>query len=261
MAGNELERFYKCDNHRYELNKNKNYIEWYKYLKKQGYIPLLSINELQKLIDHVALWYEKKYPDKNFNLPYESSIFELFSTLSKKESSLLNGDYRGYGFERIKNEDIISLTIYYLMEGNFKKPCSIIKFKKNGELVDNQLSFDSFNDKELEINIDEKNKDIKSLYQELSKYKKEFDLHELEETIYNNYCDSLLRKYTLRLVPLRLLYSPTTTYCNGYMRANKFVDDFNRYYSSKDINLELTTTEIEIIIDSITKEQEKVLKK
>ena len=261
MTEEELERFYNSDDHRYELKNNKNYKDWMKYLKKQGYIPLLSISELEELINHIAAWYEKKYPDKDFDIPYESSIFELFSSLSRKERQLLNGDYRGYGFQKLDNEEAILLTIYYNVgENKSLTPALVIKAKPNGELFNEKLSFDNYNDKPgIELsNI----KDLKSLYQELSKYNDQFDLHELEEAIYNNYCDNLVRKYTLRLVPLKLLYSPMTISFYGYMRANKFIDDFSSYYSSKNINIGLDNSEISIIVDSITnKNNGKVLKK
>ena len=88
------------------------------------------------------------------------------------------------------------------------------------------------------------------------------DLHELGEAIFNNYCDSLVCKYTLRLVPLKLLYSPLTISSYGYMRANKFIDDFSSYYSSKNIDIGLDNSEISIIVDNITnKSNGKVLKK
>lgn len=52
----------KC-NKEYDLAKNEKIKAWLELKEKKGYIPDITTEELQDLIDKIVLWYELKYPD------------------------------------------------------------------------------------------------------------------------------------------------------------------------------------------------------
>ena len=52
----------KC-NKEYDLAKNEKIEAWLELKEKKGYIPDITTEELQDLIDKIVFWYELKYPD------------------------------------------------------------------------------------------------------------------------------------------------------------------------------------------------------
>ena len=50
-------------NKEYDLAKNEKIKAWLELKEKRGYIPDITTEELQDLIDKIVFWYELKYPD------------------------------------------------------------------------------------------------------------------------------------------------------------------------------------------------------
>lgn len=50
-------------NKEYDLVTNEKIEAWLELKEKKGYIPDITTEELQDLIDKIVLWYEWKYPD------------------------------------------------------------------------------------------------------------------------------------------------------------------------------------------------------
>ena len=84
------------------------------------------------------------------------------------------------------------------------------------------------------INLDE----LLILFQE--KHSDEFDFTDLKDSVFDHDCDIYLRDTTLQLTALKLLYSKNTTPENGYERAKRFINEFN-----KKLNLNLNTCKLD----------------
>ena len=63
MLGSEEEHFRKNDEQKYIILNNKEILDFIEQKKKEGINFILNINELQALIDEIALFFEFKYPD------------------------------------------------------------------------------------------------------------------------------------------------------------------------------------------------------
>lgn len=76
----EAEKFYKQDTKKYDIKKNKELLTWLRKAIKNGYHSYIDIEDLQKLIDNIADWYEIKYPElaKEF---YEGALGVYFSDM------------------------------------------------------------------------------------------------------------------------------------------------------------------------------------
>ena len=86
-------------------------------------------------------------------------------------------------------------------------------------------------------------------------YSNELDFSNLEECMNNHNCDIEIRYYILKLAALKLLYSKNTSPENGYKRAKIFIDEINR-----DFNINLSTDEIDEIMQRNYSEEEKGIK-
>lgn len=262
----EAQRFYKQDEHLYEISKNKELLNWLKDKINHGYHCYLEIDELQKLINTITAWYEVKYPERELEY-YEGvrhmdfqdikkisnvmDIRQLMFRLPHKQLSLLQGGYRACGwgqhpiyengeevgwkteiFMRINREDIDEDDIW-----NDKLPYFLVHADHKTGMVNVDYELKEYTDKK-ELHVDQ-------LYALLSsQYTEELDCTELRECIFDNTCDLTLRYKILHLVALSLLYSRNTIPERGYERAKRFINEFN-----KKMNLELSTEEIDEIMN------------
>ena len=261
----EAERFYKQDEHLYELTKNKDFLGWLKHAMEHGYHCYLEIDELQELINNITYWYEMKYPERELEF-YEGvrymdfedirkisnvmDIRQLLYRLPHRQLSLLESGYRACGwgqhpiyengkevgwkaeiFMRIKRKNIDENDVW-----NDKLPSFLIHADYKTGMVDVNHDLEEFTDKN-EIHLHQ-------LFALLSsQYSDEIDYKELRECIYDNNCDLALREKILQLVALSLLYSKNTIPERGYERAKRFINEFN-----KKMGLELSTREIDEIM-------------
>ncbi len=62
----QAERFYEQDTKDYEIEKNKDFLNWLKASIKDGYHCFMETEELQELINNIVNWYEIKYPEREF---------------------------------------------------------------------------------------------------------------------------------------------------------------------------------------------------
>ena len=60
----QAERFYEQDTKDYEIEKNKDFLNWLRSSIKDGYHCFIKTEELQELIDSIVNWYEIKYPER-----------------------------------------------------------------------------------------------------------------------------------------------------------------------------------------------------
>ena len=72
MPGTKSDNFYAQDERKYILNKNNVILEFIEQKKKENICFILDIEQMQKMMSDIVLFFEFKYPD-NFlcNLLYE----------------------------------------------------------------------------------------------------------------------------------------------------------------------------------------------
>lgn len=261
----EARRFYAQDNHLYELNKNKEFLNWLRKKIDNGYHCYLTLDELQELINYITAWYEIKYPERELEF-YEGTRYldfqdirkisnvmnvrQLMYRLPHKQLSLMECGYRACGwgqhpiyengkevgwkteiFMKINRKDVDENDIW-----NDKIPFFLIHADSKTGMITCNCELEEFTDKK-EIHLEQ----LFALFS--SQYSEEIDFTELKECIFDNTCDLTLRYKILHLVALSLLYSKNTIPERGYERAQRFINEFN-----KKMNLELSTDEIDEIM-------------
>ena len=267
MTLSEAKNFYREDEKKYELKENKQFRTWFNKIKKNGYRTYFELDDLQVLINTIVNWYELKYPNRALDIEYGKkdiyfnkfqsefnslSINDLLYHMSNKSISILEARYRS--LIGGNNQDrAIDIRLPLKMDGNstyFKNPELFISADSlTGRIYDNNNLEEYLNDKSINI-IDDEDLDLISLYKVLNnKYKDDIDSNNLSLTLYIHDCDELIRKYILELVALKLLYSKNTYPEYGYVRAKRFIDEFNlAFFLEKNINLNLSSKEIDEII-------------
>lgn len=265
----QAERFYEQDKKDYELGNNKEFLSWLKSSITDGYHCFMEIDELQKMIDTIANWYEIKYPERELEF-YEGiryldenlqgvkrisnvmDLKQLLFRLPHRQYSLMECGYRARGW---------SQSFVYDKTGKLESKASIYMHidKKNAEqdiMLCEELPYFSVraNDITGEVLVDydvkeyldgESNLSLEQLLKIFEeKYADELDFTELKECVYDHDTDMELRHRVLQLVALKLLYSRNTIPERGYERARRFINEFN-----KKLGLTLSTEEIDEIMN------------
>jgi len=252
----EKKQFYESDEKLYELSKNGSFLSWLNENVLNGYQCFINIDELQELINLIACWYEIKYPEREIEhykgirydyfkdvkkLSNVMNIRELEYRLTKKQLCLLKSDYRASdtGLKTVyingkkdRMEPYISIRIKYL---DFSLApfyyFKVIANPKTG-IIEPSYDLKKLIGFEAEITLDE----LLKLLQE--KYENKLDLSVLKACVYNHECDVKLRDKVLELVTLKLMYSKTSNFKSGYVRAKRYLGEFKKNLGI-DISLEL----------------------
>ena len=109
----EANVFYNMDKEKYNLSTNKEFLKWYSDQCKNGYSACIEINEMQELIDNIVIWYEIKYPNREFEMlkgtrfnDFENiksisenlTIEQLMFRLPHNQYCIIEGGYRARGW-------------------------------------------------------------------------------------------------------------------------------------------------------------------
>ena len=275
MKTTQLERFYKCDMKKYEIEKNKEFLIWLKKAVKKGYYCFITLKELQELVDNIVNWYEFKYPEiepgyfeetehidlqKNKKFSDEMSIRQLLLRLPHNQSCLMKCGYRARGWSQYpirKDNGEVYWKSQIFLRIDRKNVRNTLHGKTPYFLIHaDEKTGNVFKDYELKeyLNNKENIKLDKLLKIFNQTYTSELDFTELKECIYDHNCDVELRQKVLQLAALKLLYSKNTVPERGYVRAKKFINEFN-----KKLDLSLSTKEIdEIMYRSYNEETKKI---
>ena len=261
MTGLEWENFVKLDNEEYILEKNEEFIKYYKKKKKEGYRSILDLKQMQVLINEITQFFEFKYPDKLLNeiiyeKPVENKMFEecmkmtrsldinqLKYRLDYNQLAFLECDY-SHHIRLIKEPDIwFCSTIYD------------VRFDQSGKIEKRDiegLKTEKFLD---DVEGIERVEDLLGRYIGIEI---KVDYSELVEEVQRHKNNVTLRNKILDLVMLNLLYSKNTYPRNGYVRAKRFMRMFNKEYG---IDLNMNKLDKIMSIDySNNKEVKKLLK-
>lgn len=270
MTIEEARNFYIQDNKLYELNTNQDFLNYFDTITKLGYNDL-ELEELQDLINYIVNWYEIKYPDKELayyngikdcNFLYIKSISQVMNIkqllyrLTSRQVGLIEGKYYANGSYQIKEQDNTYKTITVLI---------LNKLKQDNNYFDNLPLLLKINSKtgevleldELEEYLSNKKLNLEQLYLILkNKFNNIYDLSNLEKCLNNHETRKELRDKILEFVSLKLLYSRSTIPEYGYIRAKRFIKEFN-----KKLNLTLSTEKIDKLISRSYKIKVKVKNK
>ena len=281
MDKDEFKRFYKSDEIKYKLGYNPKFIEIFSFMKNNGYCTNYEIDDLQRLVDFLANWFEIKYPNRFFDKEngvidkrfinnqdnvLKLTIDDLLYQLPNNLLSILDCNYKGNSYNRIlvvdDNGNVVDTKISSMVrikqkvEGNISMLPSInISFNPQTGMIYEDFGYEEyFNDKETIFSeiLELEDINLSQLYTYLTnKYADELDLSDLENILLINKYDKKLRKYLLYLVSLKILYSRNTTPEYGYLRAKKFVEDITLYYlANKNEKLYLHSDELDEIINN-----------
>ena len=230
ITGLEWDNFFRMDDERYILKNNKSFLTWYRELEKDGFYFKLNLEQMQNLIDKIALFFEFKYPDNMLLVDKrEGNCFNQCKGISKKLDinqlkyrfyndyvSFLECNYQGYLVIRKKKK----LELYEL--GWY-----LIQINNDGTLNE----FDLVGLKE-ECFIDDITgiKTVEDLLVRFREEKSVADYSEVEKCVWSHQVDIQIRNAILRLIPFRLIYSSTSSPLLGYERAKSFMRMFHQEY-------------------------------
>lgn len=262
----QAERFYEQDTKDYEIEKNKDFLNWLRASIEDGYHCFMETEELQELINSIVNWYEIKYPEReleyfegtrhmNFQdirrISDVMDIRQLLFRLPHNQLCLMECGYRAKGWGQhpiYENGKKIGWKVQIFMSINRKNeeksdlwlgkaPYFLLHADHMTGEVSKDYELEEYIDNDENINLDE----LLSIFNK--KYIDELDFTELKESVYDHNCDMELRHRILQLVALKLLYSRNTIPERGYERAKRFINEFN-----KKLDLTLSTEQIDEII-------------
>ena len=260
------ERFYEQDTKDYEIEKNKDFLNWLRASIEDGYHCFMETEELQELINSIVNWYEIKYPEReleyfegtrhmNFQdirrISDVMDIRQLLFRLPHNQLCLMECGYRAKGWGQhpiYENGKKIGWKVQIFMSINRKNeeksdlwlgkaPYFLLHADHMTGEVSKDYELEEYIDNDENINLDE----LLSIFNK--KYIDELDFTELKESVYDHNCDMELRHRILQLVALKLLYSRNTIPERGYERAKRFINEFN-----KKLGLALSTEQVDEII-------------
>lgn len=208
----------------------------------------MNLENLQDLIDYIAVWYEIKYPEReldyiegrenilfdyNKKLEKEMDINQLLLRLPHSSLSLMKSPYigNGGGLKRVLDDNFDLIGYKPVIYVNIKRKNIKNEFYL---VVADSITGEIEKNHSLEDYIKEKDINLERLLYLLKEKNNIFDYKELEITINDHNNDMELRKKVLELVSIKLLYSRNTIPEYGYIRSIKFIEEFNK---ELDINL------------------------
>lgn len=259
MTNSEMSKFYRQGFQNYDLDNYCDIDRYLEALEETGYDSYLSIRDLESLIDSIVIWYEIKYPEREFDfyagrkqanfqslreLSSLMNINQLFYRLTDKQLALISSNYRTSEDTRklifdgaVNNEDII-IKVNRRPEDNYygKFNDFLIMAKASSGLVNVDYETERYIGNK-KITLD----DVLKIFKESYSDSLEFD--DLESCVSNHAFDVFLRNEVFRIAALKLLYSRKTTPERGYERAKRFIGEFN-----KKLGLSLSSKEIDEIM-------------
>lgn len=232
MTGLEWENFEKYDNKEYIVEQNTEFIKYYEEKLKEGYYPVLDLNEIQNLIDKLAMFFEFKYPEEMFNASMypdgtKKEVFHKCSKIAKK----LDIEQLKY---RLTHKELYFLDCEYPIYFTLKRPKelfksdnSMVRIESDGKIDPlelESLKFDGFIE-----NIDGITR-VEDLLVRYFSQETNIDYSELERAITNHKNSVAIRNKVLEMTMQKMLYSSLPEH--GYVRAKRFMKMFNKEYNS-----------------------------
>lgn len=235
------DNFFSKDRKMYDLRHNREFLSWYKNKMRHGYNSIFNVNDLERLIDFISMWYYIKYPDRYYeiedgkvdldfsntkDISNSMDFNEMLYRLPKSIIGLIMGIYRSnysgsipiydsngnltryegiVGVEIIKNNQIDGegLSRIILEARSSDGLVNTSDIKKNFPML-----------KLTNVNLDLLLDELKEL--------KGFELTHLMQIIFNHTTDIELRNRLIYYISLKILYNDYSTPYNNYRRSKAF---------------------------------------
>ena len=243
MTGLEWENFEKYDSKEYIVEKNTEFIKYYEEKVKEGYHPTLNLDEIQKLIDKLAMFFEFKYPEEmldafRYGGTEKKAFYECVKIAKKLDIEQLKYrlNYNELCFLECK------YPLYVTLRSKSKKlyvsSFSRIRINSDGRIASSgleDLEFDGF------IKDTDGITRVEDLLGRFFGLETDVDYSELEHVVTNHKNSVAIRNKVLEMTMLKMLYSSLPEH--GYIRAKRFMRMFNKEY-----NLDLTMEKLDSIM-------------
>lgn len=227
-----------------KLSNDKKFLKFIKKEIREGYVPLITIKEMDRLINKVALWYEFKYPIRyfideefaknNIDLKNKMTIEELLLRLNYEERQILKCDYTstGEGIRPIyKNNEIVDSKqdlFFKINNHNYKRyefgSFILINFDPETGIIYEDAIFKLFIKETYNI------KTIAELYRYLvNKNDKNIDFKELERIIKNKKIDNKIREYVIKYIEINIMQDNIDRAFLFKKEINEYIKEQNKY--------------------------------
>lgn len=246
MTGTESDNFYVQDERKYILNKNNIILEFMEQKKKENIFFILDIEQMQKMMSDIVLFFEFKYPD-NFlcNLLYERKYEKKQRGECQKIAKTLNIEQLKY---RLYHDYVQFLDCSYASQIHITREkkhlweCSFASIRIDDKGYIEPYDLEHLKENKFLENIEgvKKASDLLGRFIESTI---EVDYSELTNVVLTHKANIKLKNMVLKLIPLYMIYSKNTLPEYGYIRAKSFIRMFNKEY-----NLNMDTEEIDEIM-------------
>lgn len=231
------------------LSNDKEFLKFIKREIKKGYVPLITIKEMDRLINKVASWYEFKYPIRYFideefaknNIWFKNkmTVKELLLRLNYEERQILKCEYTSTGggtrpiYKSNKIVDTKPELFFQIINHNYEKydfgSFTLINFDPETGLIYDDAFSRLYTKETYSIET------IEELYRYLvNKNDKNIDFKELERIIKDKQIDKQIREYVIKYIEINIMQ-------DSIDRAYLFKKEFNEYIKeqNKYINYEI----------------------
>ena len=258
--------FFEKDKRVYDVKHNREFLNWYKKVIKEGYEPDLTIDEIEKMIECMSTWYYMKLPDRKFqeqegekDLDFTNLVDitkymgfqELLYRLPKKCINLLKGMFRSRysGSIPIKNSEgrvlgyrpIVGVEVVKnKVEDGTGLSSVILEADADGGLINKEELAKNFPDMTRCNKIDILRDELKNAGN--------CDVTHLDKVIDNHDKDKALRERIILYTALKILYNSSSKVEYNYQRALNFYSDLKG-----SLKLDIDTS----YLDNLIKEEEK----
>ena len=231
------------------------YEEILKFIKEniqKGYNVYSNIDDINELIDIIVKWYEFKYSKGGLEVVYDNYITKKYGKYNRINSYHIDELYANMGYTELMyriptklhsmvechykgkiNKKDIEVKIYNTTT-NIKSSIPINFNKYDGRLTAiSEVTLDRSLNIKLEYIEDFMNKENFSKEIDYTK----LDFSDIENVVVTHNLDLELRNKIFELIVLKLFFSDENEYF-GYIRAKKFVDEFNSYIKELNLSIE-----------------------
>lgn len=239
----ETENFYKQDAHKYILKENKTVLDFIKQKENEGINFILSIQQMQQLMDDIVLFFEFKFPNSFLNdLRYTNKKSKIDMHICQNLAKTLDINQLKY---RLYHDYIQFLDCPY---GNqieiTKKKMNLWDLTSISVCINNIGEIEPYDLKKLEeYGFLANTNGIQMASDLLGRFIESpinVNYSKLTEAVITHKTYIQLRNMILELIPYKLIYSESTFPEYGYIRAKSFVRMFNKEYnlniSMKEVN-------------------------
>ena len=234
-------------------------LQFIKENKDNGYNVYSNIDDINELIDIIVKWYEFKYSKGSLEVVYSNYVTKKYNQSGNIVSCDIDELYTNMGYYELMYR--IPIELHSIIECHYKGEKCVEDIKlpinNNSTSIKSSISV-NFNKHDgnltvislviLERYFKIKAKCIEDLLNKEKFSKKidysKLDFSEIENAVVTHNLDLELRDKIFDLIVLKLFFSDENNYF-GYIRAKKFIDEFNCNIKGVNLSIEKLNNMIE----------------